>query len=85
MSAERRAMTGVAIKWAQLIIALGIYLLSIGALYATMRSQIDENARRVKELEQQSIGRDQFNEMRDAMIRRLDRIETKLDRLREAQ
>jgi hypothetical protein len=60
-----------------------VYFLTIGAIYGTLRGQIDENARRVKDLEEKSIQRGQFNELREDLIRRLDRIESKVDRTRD--
>lgn len=80
---ERRSMTGLALKWVHLGALLIVYFLTIGAIYGALRSQIDENSRRVKDLEDQGIKRDQFNQMREDLIRRLDRIESKVDRMRD--
>lgn len=83
MTPERRSMTGLALKWVHLAILLLVYLLTIGAIYGTLRTQIDESGRRVKDLEEKSIRRDQFNELREDLIRRLDRIESKMDRAQD--
>lgn len=80
---ERRSITGLALRWAHLAVLLVVYFLTIGAIYGTLHSQIDESARRVKDLEEKSIQRNQFNEMREDLIRRLDRIESKVDRARD--
>lgn len=79
---ERRAINGVAIRWIHLVVALSVYLLSIGGMYATMRSQLDETRERVKQLEQDAIKDAQFKEFREDIQRRLQRIEDKLDRER---
>lgn len=78
---ERRAMTGIAIRWAHLIIAIAVYLLTIGAMYASMNAKLEEATRRIQDLEQQSIRRDQFQEFRDDLKHRLDTLEgTMLER-----
>jgi len=79
MTSERRAITGIAMRWSHLIIALVVYLLTIGTIYGTMRSQLDENNRRLKELEDKALVRDQFNEFRDDVLDRLKRIEANQD------
>ncbi len=80
---ERRAITGLALKWGQLIIALVVYLLTIGVMYGTLRSKTEENAARVKDLEEQTIKRPEHDEMKENFKRQLDRIEKKLDDLRD--
>lgn len=81
-------MTGVALRWAHLFIVLAVYLLSIGAMYASMHAQLEEATRRIQELEQQSIRRDQFQEFREDLKHRLDTLEWKMEEkksLRELQ
>jgi len=77
---ERRSINGLAIRWIHLIVALTVYLLSIGGMYATMRTQLDETREQVRQLQQEAIRNAQFQEFREDIQRRLQRIEDKLDR-----
>lgn len=76
---ERRAITGIALRWAHLIIAVVLYLLSLGALYATMREQIAENTRDIERNRQDSVTKERFDDLKEDVTRRLQRIENKLD------
>lgn len=77
---ERRSINGLAIRWIHLAIGLSVYLVSIGGIYATMRTQLDETREQVRILQQEAIRNAQFQEFREDIQRRLQRIEDKLDR-----
>jgi len=47
--------------------------------YATLRGDTNDNTRRIQEMEQQHVRKEQFQELREDIIHRLDRIETKVD------
>lgn len=70
----------IIVQWGHIVLALIVYLLSIGVVYGTMRTQLDETTRRVEELEQKTVTREQIDMMREDINRRLQRIEDKLDR-----
>jgi hypothetical protein len=76
---ERHVNGELALKRVHLVLFMAGYLLTLGAIYATLRSQEDENTRRVKALEEQTIKDAQFREFRDDVIRQLGRIESKID------
>lgn len=76
---ERRAMTGIALRWVHLVIAAAVYLVSIGAVWATMRTQLDQMREEVSELKKQAILEPQWKEFREDIQRRLDHIEKTVD------
>lgn len=63
----------------QVILTLIAWLVLSVAQFVTVRTQADETARRVKDLEEQTVKDGQFKEFREDIIRRLDRIEGKVD------
>lgn len=77
---ERRAINGMALRWSHLILALVIYLLTIGVIYGTMRTQIEE----LRRSQTQSISNPQFQEFKEDIERRLTRIEGDLDDIKRA-
>jgi membrane protein required for beta-lactamase induction len=85
---ERRTVTGIAFRWIHLAIGIAVYLLTIGAMYGSMHTQVESTARDLRELKEQSARRDQqLQEFREEMRRRLDRLEWKVGEktLRELQ
>jgi hypothetical protein len=72
----------VMLKWSQLIVTLAVWLVSLGTIYGTMQTKVDEAQRATQELKDKKVDQRQFDEMRDDLIRRLDRIESKVDRER---
>lgn len=65
----------VVLRWSHLIFSLIIWLFTLGAVYGTMRSQVDEAQRTMQELKDKKVDQRQFDELRDDLIRRLDSIE----------
>lgn len=80
MTEQPRINGGLVIRWVHLAIALSVYLFSVGGIYATMRAQLDETREQVRQLQQEAIRSAQFQEFREDIQRRLQRIEDKLDR-----
>ena len=78
---ERRG-NGIALRWSHLVMALAVYLLTIGVIYGTMRNQVDELRTQVFQLQQEAIQNKQFTEFKEDVQRRLQRIEDKIDRER---
>lgn len=77
---ERRSVTGIALSWLHVVIILIVYLLTIGVIYGELRSQTNENTRRIQTLEDHQVNREQMKEFEEDTQRRLQRIEDKLDR-----
>lgn len=75
---ERRAINGVALRWSHLVMALVVYLLTIGVIYGTMRTQIDELRA------ERGVNSLQFQEFKEDVERRLDRMEKDLDDIKRA-
>lgn len=70
-------------NWA-VVLVLITWLVSGGALYATMKAQTDDNARRIQELEKRpTVTMQQYQDGQDYIKQRLDRIERKQDRIIE--
>lgn len=84
MIEERRSMTGIALRWSHLIIALIVYLVTIGALYGTLKTQAEDTAKRVE----QKVDHSEFEQMLErlaSMDRHLENIDNKIDRRTELQ
>jgi hypothetical protein len=65
-----------ALGWSHLIIVLIIQLLALGFIYGSLKYQVEANTQRIEKLEQSTSG---FKETREEILRRLDRLENKLD------
>lgn len=74
---ERRAISGLALKWGHLIIGIIVYLLSIGVMWGTMRAQLDD----VREQNKQAVTQAQFKEFKQGVEQRLDKIERTLEEI----
>lgn len=74
---ERRAISGVALRWSHLVITLVVYMLTVGVIYGTMRTQIDE-------LRAAQVTNPQFQEFKEDIERRLTRMERDLDDIKRA-
>jgi hypothetical protein len=61
------------------VLTLVSWLVISVAQFVSVRAQAEETARRVTELEKSKVEQKQFDELRDDIIRRLDRIESKVD------
>lgn len=70
-------MTGLALRWAHLAIAIAVYLVTMGAIYGSMHAQLEEATREIREQQEQNVRRDQaLHEFREDMNRRLDNLES---------
>lgn len=77
---EENGKRYVMLQWSHIVILALANLLAVGTLYGTMRAQVDEAQRNIQELKAGKVEQKQFDELRDDIIRRLDRIESKVDR-----
>lgn len=48
--------------------------------WATVRAQTEQNSKDIERLKQDSVSKERYDEMREDILRRLQRIEDKLDR-----
>lgn len=78
MADEQPKQMLVVKNW-QAVLTLIVWLVMTVAQFVTLRSQAEETARRVQNLESNKVEKDRFDELRDDIIRRLDRIEAKVD------
>lgn len=65
-------------NWHVLLTLISWLVLSV-AQFVSVRAQAEETARRVSDVEKGKVDQKQFDELRDDIIRRLDRIESKVD------
>ena len=72
---ERRSITGLALSWSHVVITLVVWVLTIGMVYAGLRDKTDENARRIQAIEEKSVDRREYDDLKA----RMSRIEEKLD------
>lgn len=77
---ERRSITGLAIRWVHVIVFLATNLLAIGGMYAALKIQSEQNTKDIQELREHTVDKGRYDEMREDILRRLQRIEDKLDR-----
>lgn len=76
MSDEAKPIT---IKNWQFVVSVLVYIILASIAFATVKVQTDQNAETIKEIKSDSVGRHEFEEMRDDLKARLTRIEDKLD------
>lgn len=90
MSPKKEPMpqTVVAARWSHIVAVLALWIFSLGAVYATVKFQIEDHERRLQKLEDahfipgnQGVSRDQFDQMKEDLMRRLAKMEDKLDAL----
>lgn len=74
---ERRSINGIALRWSHLLIGVVVYILTIGVIYGTMRTQIDD-------LRAHEVTNPQFQEFKEDVQRRLTRMEGDLDDIKRA-
>jgi len=67
---------GRALKWSHLIVVLVVQILALGFIYGTLKTQVEADSRRIDRIEEQTQG---FKETKEEILRRLDRLENKLD------
>lgn len=68
--------TGITLKWIHVVLVLAIQLLGLGFIYGTLKVQVETDSRRIEKLEEQTSG---MKEVREEIMRRLDKVEIKLD------
>lgn len=68
--------TGITLKWIHVVLVLAIQLLGLGFIYGTLKVQVETDSRRIEKLEEQTSG---MREVREEIMRRLDKVEIKLD------
>lgn len=73
---ERRSITGLALSWSHVVITLVVWVLTIGIAYQGLRGNTAENTRRIQGLEEKSVDRREYDDLKA----RMSRIEEKLDR-----
>jgi len=73
---EEQAKAGITLKWIHVILVLAIQLLGLGFIYGTLKVQVESDSRRIEKLEEQTSG---MKEVREEIMRRLDKLEVKLD------
>lgn len=69
---ERRAISGLAVRWSHVIILLVTWIFGLGVLYAGLK---DDHAH-IERLESNSVDRREYDDLKQ----RMTRIEEKLDR-----
>ena len=69
----------LAVKNWHVVLTLLFWLATALLSYATLRADTNDNTRRISDMEKTHVRKEQFDELRDDIIRRLDRIETKVD------
>lgn len=74
---ERRAVTGLALKWIHVVGFLVLNIATVAGMWATMRAQVDE----LREQQSQTISEKEFQEFKEDVRHRLERMEQTLDRL----
>ena len=65
-----------------IMLTLLLWAFTAIASYATLQSRTDQNTRDIERIRQDQVTREEFKEFHDDIIRRLDRIESKVDRER---
>ena len=83
MGGEESNVRMVALKNWHIILLVVAWSVSTIVSYARLSSQTDDNSRRIQEMEAQHVRKEQFNELREDIIHRLDRIESKVDAERQ--
>ena len=73
----------IVVKNWHVLLTLLLWAASFIAGWATLRAQTDDNTRRIQDMDEKHVRKEQFGELRDDIIRRLDRIERKVDQERQ--
>lgn len=77
--------TVVVIRSWTAILTLGLWVLISVAQFVSVRNQTDENTKDIERLREETVNQKQFDEMREDVIHRLDRIEAKIDEQKALQ
>lgn len=86
-NAQKMPSVFVVKSWQGILILIAWLVLTV-LQFASVRAQTEVNSRDIEQLKREQVTRDRFDEMRDDIQRRLQRIEDKLDRekaMREAR
>ena len=76
MDHEQNRSGVISLRWVHVVVLLIVQTLLLGSVYGSLKYQVEENTRRIQRLED-SVGG--FRETREEILRRLDKIETKID------
>lgn len=78
----------VIVRWMHIGVVGVLWLLSLGFIYGTTKFQLEDHERRIQKMEDahyipgpQGVSRDQFDQMKEDLMRRLGKIEDKMDAL----
>lgn len=67
------------------ILTLSLWVVITVAQFIAVRSQTDQNTKDIERLREETVNQKQFDEMREDVIHRLDRIEGKIDEQKALQ
>ena len=67
------------------ILTLSLWVVLTVAQFIAVRSQTDQNTKDIERLREETVNQKQFDEMREDVIHRLDRIEAKIDEQKSLQ
>lgn len=70
----------VQVKNWHVILILVLWAFTAIASYASLQAKTDQNSRDIERIREDQVSRQEFKEFHDDIIRRLDRIESKVDR-----
>ncbi len=65
-------------NWHAVLVLLGWLVITV-MQFVTIQSQTAQNTKDIERMKQDMVGKERFDEMRQDIIHRLDRIEAKMD------
>lgn len=77
---ESNGQRGFVVKNWSVVLTLIAWLVISVVQYATLSAQAAQNARDIEAVKRESVTRERFDELKEDILRRLQRIEDKLDR-----
>jgi hypothetical protein len=66
-------------NWHAVLVLLGWLVLTV-AQFVAVRAETSQNSKDIEEMKRDHVTRDRFDELKEDILRRLQRIEDKLDR-----
>jgi len=76
---EEKKITGFIVSWWQIFVGIASTLILAGAMYGTFAARMTEHEDHLRQLDQDTVKKEQFDEMKVDIRDRLQRIENKLD------
>lgn len=70
------------VKSWQVVLTLLSWLVLSVVQFVTVRAETEQNTREIQEIKRDHVTKDRFDELKEDILRRLQRIEDKLDRER---